>query len=123
MRVFVPHNKWECYLNGMYERDCPKMEGVNRCYGLLTAPPIFKETLEKMKIECPITMQVHLTNPTINQRAFLGRAACNFKFGYSDDYVRLTWNLLTLDEQNRANDVAQKFIDEYKQPTRCLSLF
>ena len=55
-----------------------------------------------------------LTDSAINQKAWLGHAACALAFNCPENIVRKAWGLLTTDQQQKANNEAAKAIAAWK---------
>lgn len=113
-RVYIRWEFWECFKNGMYQTEkldekkllkkAIKFTGNHIEYG-----NAMKEVVAKWKF----TMLHHLTNSSINKRAFLGQCACSFKIGCPESIIRIAWKELTDEQRELADKVAQETIDEY----------
>lgn len=60
------------------------------------------------------TMLNHLTNKSINRRAFLGHCAVFYKHQIPEYIVRKAWKFLTKKQQILADNVAEKTIKEWE---------
>lgn len=56
------------------------------------------------------SLEHHLTDKSINQRAYIGHSACNFRFGWPEYLVRRAWHKLQPMQQVLANNEADKAI-------------
>lgn len=114
-QVWHNYNEWECYKAGMWRKENSNYEAVN-------LPDIVSFTGDHIKYGEAMmdvvrswytTCSHHLTNPVINKKAFIGHAACCFKFGWPEYLVRSAWNQLSKDQQKLANEKAQTAIDYF----------
>ena len=111
---FAHFERWEDYQNGMYcgtvENDNTKIELAK---SLLRDPSEFYNTLQKVLREWPVATLVNLTNIGINRRAWLGQAACSYKYQVPEIMTRIAWGELNEIQRFEANSVAEKVIAEY----------
>jgi hypothetical protein len=63
----------------------------------------------------PRSCEHNLTDMNINRRAWVGHAACCLAFGCPEDIVREAWGLLTQEQRDLANGVADLAIAEYEK--------
>lgn len=59
------------------------------------------------------TMINHLTNPSINKRAFVGHCAVCYKIGIPEHVTRKAWKYLNKRQQVLADNEAQNTINEW----------
>lgn len=64
--------------------------------------------------EWPNSAEANLTASVINHQAWIGHAACCINHGASEDLTRLAWRTLTQEEQDAANDAADRAIDYWE---------
>jgi hypothetical protein len=114
-QFFTHYKNWEDFQNGMYrmglERDRDKL--VFNAVGLLKAENDFYATLVEMLNDWKIAAKVNMTNNQQNKRAWLGAAACCYKFSTPEYLTRIAWNLLNREDQDKANAIAERVISEY----------
>lgn len=60
------------------------------------------------------TMKNHLTNISLNRRAFLGHCAVFYKLQIPEYIVRLAWKELTEKQRILADNIAEKTIKEWE---------
>jgi len=114
-QIYHHYLKWECYKNGMWrmetkeynEKKLPeiiKFTGCHKSYGksMIEAVDNWKYSIEH-----------HLTDNSINKRAYIGHAACNFSFGWPEYLVRTAWNQLNQTQQFKANKMADNAIEHF----------
>lgn len=64
--------------------------------------------------EWPISCENALTDPSLNQKAWIGHAACALALECPEDITREAWGRLTDEQQLLANQKAQHAIDAWK---------
>jgi hypothetical protein len=109
---FYNYKDWECFQNNMYTIRNNETH-INHCKLLLSNQELFYTAcllvIKKYKISC----LHHLTNNSINKKAYMGAAACNLMNDSSEIEVREAWSLLNEKEKTIANIIATKVINEY----------
>lgn len=106
---------WEEYKSGMWEsltkEDLDILEkvidftGDHKKYG-----NAMMEVIKVWKNSCTDK----LSNKNINRRAWIGHAACSYKFGWKESLVRLAWKSLTPKQRILANKEADKAIKAWE---------
>lgn len=106
-RLFEKYTEWEDYKNGMYEMYTSEDEDkIRQAVYLLTNSVLFLETCKYVVKDWKITTGVHLTNNTINKKAWLGQACCSYLYQVPELLTRVAWGKLTKEQQDTANNVA-----------------
>lgn len=116
-RIFYNYKKWEDYKTGMFEvkKINNEKELINLAKTILSNP---KKLLEGMTIVClnwKISCEVNLTNIGSNRQAWLGQATCFYKHKVPEQLTKIAWNELTEKQQNEANGIADKVIEEWEK--------
>lgn len=115
MKQFFAHYKlWECYQNGMYKIVPYDQNEINKSINVLRSCDYFEEAMNNILAKWVVSHKVHLTDLSINRRAYLGRAGCCISKGVPEILTRYAWNCLTEKEQNRANELANKVIKNFE---------
>ena len=115
-QYFEQYTFWEDYLNGMYEIPL-KSDGdglVILSIKMLTDKELFLSTCKDILINWPISTMVNLTNKQCNRRAWLGQAACNYRFKVPEICTRIAWSKLTPIQQFEASLIAEKIIINFE---------
>lgn len=113
---YTPYWTWECYKNGMWEKvdkntfSCMLDEAINFTSDHIKYGSAMIEVSEIWEN----TMINHLTNPSINQKAFIGHCAVSYKLGIPEYITRAAWKKLTKEQQILANMEAEKAIKKWK---------
>ncbi len=115
-RIYHTWDKWECFPAGFYENtppgDMTKDEAEEVYRAMLANEADFADALEHIIIEWKYSCEHYLTNEKMNRIAWLGQAAlayrhripCGFRGGY---------NLLTDDQQQKADAVALRYLNRW----------
>jgi hypothetical protein len=116
-QIYIHYLRWEDFNNGMYNsaKLGNHIELIEQARMLLSNFNDFYSTMELMINEWPICTDVNLTNLGQNRKAWLGAAACNFKYRIPETLTRIAWNSLTKNEQEKANLAAKKIIKNYEK--------
>jgi len=114
-QFFADYNTWEDYKNGMYlNQNHSTIEiDINNAKKLLSTPLFFSETIDELFNNWGVATKVNLTNINCNKRAWVGAAACSFKFNIPEVVTRSAWSKLTFTEQKKANKIAQLKINNW----------
>lgn len=113
-QVYANYMNWECYKNGMYCGTANRDEKqITNAKNVLSNPNFFSQIIDELLLKWPISSAVHLTNNGINRRAYLGAAACCFKFGVTEYQTRIAWGELNELQKFAANTVAENKITDF----------
>ena len=115
-QFFCHYELWEDFINGMYNTSAnDEVFLTSKCKELLSDQELFFDTLKNVTKDWPSATKVNLTNNQQNKRAWLGAAACSYKYNAPEYITRLAWNKLTKIEQMKANLIAMKIINKFNQ--------
>lgn len=114
---FAEYTVWEDYLNGMYDPyDIGNEEQfVTYAAEVLVNKSLFKKTCLELLEAWPISSKVNLTNQSCNRRAWLGQAACSFKYKVPEICTRMAWSRLTDMQRYEANKIADSIINFFEK--------
>lgn len=110
---FHHYKLWEDYLNGMYNTDFEYIH-IENAEKMLKDNNLFHNTCIELLKNWKFASDVNMTNCDVNRRAWLGAAACCYKFDVPEIATRIAWNKLTDNEKESANKVAQNIINDYE---------
>jgi ParB-like chromosome segregation protein Spo0J len=114
-RIFHTFDKWECQKAGMYAQKVEGMtneEATQAFANFLKDENKFREVLEIVTTDWKHSCEHYLTNIAMNRIAWLGQAAVCYSLGIPSKYSA-GWNLLTPEEQDRANEVALEALNKW----------
>jgi ParB-like chromosome segregation protein Spo0J len=112
-RIFHTYDKWECYKAGFYNTT---MDGMTKdqCEteyaNFLSDDERFSSALKNILIEWKNSCEHYLTNASMNRIAWLGQAAACYATGIPSTF-RGGFNLLTEEQQEKANRIALKYLN------------
>jgi ParB-like chromosome segregation protein Spo0J len=113
-RIFHTFDKWECNKAGFYKTTPPEgmtKEDCKLAYReLLTNEESFRKALSNVIDNWNNSCEHYLTNKAMNRIAWLGQAALCYDTGISSEF-RSGFNLLTKEEQDKANEVAFEYLN------------
>lgn len=114
-RVFHTYDKWECYKAGFYDttvKNKTKTQCQEEYKELLTNEEEFRTALAYIITQWPNSCEHYLGNGAMNRIAWLGQASACFSRGIPSDF-RGGWQLLTEEEQNKANGIALEYLNRW----------
>ncbi len=113
-RVFHPYTKWEDFKHGFYGGlDYPKDKTLQIYADLLKDLPKFEKALQVITSEWKHSCEHNLTNEGMNRIAYLGQAACALLYNVPNSVSMGGYNLLTLEEQQAADELAQRYLNKW----------
>lgn len=116
-RIFHTHDKWECHKAGFYasRKEGISAEDCELMYAeFLRDDDKFREALSKLIVEWKHSCEHYLTNKAMNRIAWLGQAAMCYATGVPSVFCS-GFNLLTIEEQNKANETALEYLNLWLQ--------
>lgn len=104
-QVYIKYWKWECYKSGMWSKVDKKTESkmLDLSIKFTGNHILYGEAMSEVIYVWKNTMINHLTNTSINRRAFLGHCAVFYKLQIPEYIVRIAWKSLT-DKQRQLAD-------------------
>ena len=114
-RIFHTYDKWECAKAGFYasKKDGMTSEQCELAYAeFLRDSERFSNALECVTTEWKHSCEQYLTNRAMNRIAWLGQAAMCYATGVPSVFCS-GFNLMTIEEQNKANEVALEYLNKW----------
>lgn len=113
-QYYLDYKKWEDYNHGFYNTQIDREEDyIKLSVRLLSNKEKFDEKCRMVLCRWINSSKVHLTNPDMNHKAWLGQAACCYNHNAPSYITRIAWWQLTEHEQKVANRIAKKHIDDF----------
>jgi len=113
-RIFHHYKKWEDCKNGILEKGFSEKETEDLTFKakkLLCNPDEFYliglRIIHYWKYSC----EQHLSNKSRNRQAWIGQASCCYKDKVPEYITKYAWRLMTKEEQDNANKMADKIIE------------
>lgn len=114
-RAFHHYTTWEDWQNGLYRAEPVTAEAVRDAAGVLALSVRCRAAMQRVVREWPRATEQHLTDPTCNRRAWLGRASMCIETGHGEAIGRPAWFTLTQREMDRANAIADEVIEAWER--------
>ena len=111
-----PYWEWEDYQAGLYRLEWAKGRTPDDAMLILADRERLLDGMTRAVTSWPKAAAHHLTDGGMNQRAWLGWAACGILAQVPAHVTRAAWWRLTEDQRTRANDVADAVIASYVSP-------
>ena len=108
---------WEDWKAGMYS-NVPKsqeQDSIKKAIEFTGNAKLYGSWMLKVIEKWPIACAQNLTNPSINQQAWVGHAACCMAIKCPEHITRMAWAYLTQQQQDDANDQADIAIEKWKK--------
>lgn len=116
-RIFHTYDKWECHKAGFYasKYEGKTQEQCEQMYAdFLSNLSNFEEGLNGVIKEWKHSCEHYLTNKAMNRIAWLGQAAMCYYTGVPSKYCS-GFNLLSMDQQEKANNLALEYLNVWMQ--------
>lgn len=112
-RIYHPWDMWEDFRHNFYGGmpDIQKDVGPEEYANFLRDLPRFESALQHIITNWKYACEHNLTNENMNRIAYLGQASFALVFGVPGKESCSSFNLLSPEEQEAANAMAQKYLD------------
>lgn len=113
-RIFHTYDKWECFKNGFFKSSSEEYshQEAKEKFAEFFKKEDFESVAKKVINEWKYSCEHNLTNTSMNRIAWLGQASVCYLYKIPSKYSS-GWNLLTNQEQEKANETALKIINEW----------
>ena len=115
-QVYVPYWKWECYKSGMWLKvdKITESKMLDEAIEFTGNHILYGSAMSEVLKLWVNTMKHHLTNKSINRRAFLGHCAVFYKKQIPEYIVRMAWKHLDSNQRLLADLQAEKHIKQWE---------
>ena len=117
-KFWHPYQKWDCVKAGMYSSfsdiGMTKEEAQEQYRVFLSDLELFEEVLHKVITEWKYSCEQFLSDPNRNKIAWLGQASMAYHAGVPSE-ARSGYKLLTDEQQNKADKLAEKYLKIWNQ--------
>jgi hypothetical protein len=114
-RIYHPYYKWEDVSAGMFENPSDMLLEQSASAELLKNTQGLKDAMTDVTLSWPLASEHNLSNLESNRRAWLGQAACCFAVGSTAYATKSAWWILTTQERDNANDIADMVILKWEE--------
>lgn len=121
-RVYHPIHNWEEIVHNMWGEATNPQQALEQAIAFTSDHEKYGSYMLRVVREWPISTENALTDGSINQRAWVGHAACALALNCPEDITRKAWGYLTDEQQLLANNQASRAIqlwrDNYSKSKR-----
>lgn len=112
-RIYHPWWKWECYPAGFFSTDTPPgRDPLERYAEFLADLKGFDRAISRVFDEWTHSCEQFLTNDSMNRIAWIGQSSACIAMGLPSRF-RGGFKLLTAEEQDAANELAETRLNEW----------
>lgn len=113
-RVYHPVSSWEEVASGMYSDVTDKKAWLEKAVRFTGDHVLYGQAMMRVINEWPVSCENALTDSNINQKAWVGHAACALEFNCPEDIVREAWGMLSDEQRILANKQADRAIRQWR---------
>lgn len=113
-QIHHPYNVWEDWQAGMWRNCVAVTDHMEAAAHILSTPDLFLASARAMLNDWTKAAEHNLTNREQNRRAWIGQAACCHAAQAPESATRFAWWMLSGDERDAANAVADRVIAEWE---------
>ena len=116
-RIFHRFEKCEEYKSNMWKPSDPNLREkyISDAAALMINVEDFFNAMMQAVQDWPLSCEANLTAPTMNHQAWIGHAGCAIAVDSPEDMTRLAWRTLTQDQQDKANEAADRAIAAWRE--------
>lgn len=113
--IFHHYTKWEDYKHGMYSSSKVNFDKlVEKSVELLKNNNQLYKAMKDVTDNWKYSTEENLYNVAQNARPWLGRSSCCYNHGANEDVVRVAWFMLSHEEMEIANKIADTIVSEWR---------
>ena len=113
-RVYHPVKTWEEIAAGMWADEDGMEAMLTRAVEFTGNHALYGSFMRRVVRAWPVSCENALTDYSLNQKAWLGHAACAMAIGCPESITRKAWSYLTDEQQFLANREAEGAIREWR---------
>jgi hypothetical protein len=115
-RVYLPYQLWEEYNFGMWRNVYGKERDtyLEKAIVFTGNANLYGKWMIKAVKQWPNSCLHNLTCAEMNRQAWIGHAACCLAINCPEDITRLAWHELTKEQQDKANEKADRAIEYFE---------
>lgn len=114
-RIFHRYENWEDWPEGFYSSAGKnKDELIEKVVEMFSSELLTREFMEKALEMWPNSMEHNLTNPSMNQIAYLGQAACCIYAKVPSTVTMNAWSKVPEQHRKKADQIAKELINNWK---------
>ena len=109
-RVYHPYDQWEEIQHNMWGKVENRASMLEQAIGFTGNHKLYGQHMIRVINEWPISCENALTDQNLNQKAWVGHAACALAIKCPEDITRKAWGYLTDEQRFLANREAARAI-------------
>jgi hypothetical protein len=106
---------WEEVASNMWGEVIDQNQALQTAIAFTSDHKLYGSFMKKVCNEWPISCENALTDPYINQKAWLGHAAVALAHNIPEDITRKAWSYLTDEQKYLANKEAEREVSLWKE--------
>jgi hypothetical protein len=114
-QVWRDVRNWEEIAANMWGEASDRKAAIDAAISFTGDHRLYGYWMERVCNEWPISCENALTDPHINQKAWLGHAAVAMALNIPEDITRHAWGFLTDEQKHLANKEAERNIEIWKE--------
>ena len=112
-RFFSHYENWECWKLGYWSGGDCGYANQDASALLLSDGEAFHAAAAQVVASWPVSAAVHLSDVSVNRRAWVGQTACFVATGNCQECTKKAWATLHKEQQSKANKIADKVIRQW----------
>lgn len=112
-RVYHPFSEWEEVAANMWGEATDAKAMLEQAIAFTADHVLYGNYMLRVIREWPISCENALTDSSLNQKAWVGHAACAMALACPEDITRKAWGYLTDEQRLLANKAAERAIREW----------
>lgn len=105
---------WEEVAHNMWGDSTDRKSDLDKAITFTSDHKLYGSYMAKVCEQWPVSCENALTDPNLNQKAWLGHAAVALALNIPEDITRQAWGFLTDEQKHLANKEAERNIDLWK---------
>lgn len=114
-RVFHPVMQWEEIAANMWGEVADAKAMLDQAIAFTADHELYGRFMLRVVCEWPVSCENALTDSSLNQKAWVGHAACAMALNCPEDITRKAWGFLTDEQRLLANKKAESAIRVWRE--------
>jgi hypothetical protein len=114
-QVWRKISEWEEVAHNMWGEATDKKTALETAIAFTGDHELYGQYMRRVCEEWPVSCENALTDPYLNQKAWVGHAAVALAHGIPEDITREAWRFLTDEQKYLANKEAEQAIKAWKE--------
>lgn len=114
-QVWLDVREWEEVAHNMWGEATDKKAALDVAIAFTSDHKLYGHYMRRVCNEWPVSCENALTDPYLNQKAWVGHAAVALAHSIPEDITREAWRYLTHEQKYLANQEAERAIAAWKE--------